>query len=296
MAGVGEDDLAGGGVEDREQAGHEHPGGHLRDQQRVRAAEDLGRGVAAAGLGSQDRMRPGHDERGRHALVGDIADRDADAPAGHLDEVVEVAADSPRRTVVGRDLPFGQVRQLARQELLLDQGGDPHLLLQALAFGGFLGLLANELGDADRRRGLGGERRQQAAIVRRVVLLGQARPQIERPDQLALGDQRHDQCHAGRPKVRHGRRVQFELRELDRTGGSLEVGEERIGLGDVHGDRIGLGGTRGGRRRWSGRRGGVGRMVVSTEEAADRAGQCCHLVPHAGGWASGNRYGVVEGR
>ena len=52
-------------------------------------------------------------------------------------------------------------------------------------------------GDADRRRGLGGQGRQQAPIVGRVVLLGQARPEVERADQLALRDQRHDEGDAG---------------------------------------------------------------------------------------------------
>ncbi len=110
-----------------------------------------------------------------HALVGHVADGDPDPAAGHLDEVVEVAADGARRAVVGGDLPLRQVRQLARQELLLDERRDAHLLLEALALGGLGGLLADELGDADGRGGLGGERRQEAAVVGRVVLLGQAR-------------------------------------------------------------------------------------------------------------------------
>ena len=109
-----------------------------------------------------------------HALVGDVADGDADPPVAHLDEVVEVATDRPRRTVVRGDLPFGQVGQLARQELLLDERRDAHLLLEPLAFGGLGGLLADELGDADGRRGLGGEGGQQATVVGGVVLLGQS--------------------------------------------------------------------------------------------------------------------------
>ncbi len=125
-----------------------------------------------------------------------------DAPAGHLDEVVEVATDRPRRAVVGGDLPLRQARQLARQELLLDQGRDAHLLLQALALGGFVRLLADELGDADRGRGLGGERREEPAVVGRVVLLREPRAEVERADQLALGDERHDQRHAGRRAAR----------------------------------------------------------------------------------------------
>jgi hypothetical protein len=139
---------------------------------------------------------PGHHQGRRHTLVGDVADGDPDAPTGHLDEVVEVAADRTRRAVVGGHLPLRQVRQLARQELLLDQGGDPHLLLEALALRGLGGLLADELGDPDGGRGLGGEGRQQASIVGRVVLLGEARSEVEGADQLPLRDQRDDEGDA----------------------------------------------------------------------------------------------------
>jgi hypothetical protein len=36
---------------------------------------------------------PRHDERGGDALVGDVADDDADAAFAEVDEVIEVAAD-----------------------------------------------------------------------------------------------------------------------------------------------------------------------------------------------------------
>ena len=142
-------------------------------------------------------MRAGHDEGRRDALVGDVADDDTDAALAKVDEVVEVAADDARRAVVRGDLPLGQVRQLAREELLLDQLRDLELLLVALALGGLGGLLADELRDADGGRGLGGEGREEAAVVGGVVLLGQARAQVERPDQLALRDERDDERDAG---------------------------------------------------------------------------------------------------
>ena len=54
VPGVGDDDPARRRVEDREQAGHEHPGRHLRHQQVVGAGQDLARRVAAGGLGAED--------------------------------------------------------------------------------------------------------------------------------------------------------------------------------------------------------------------------------------------------
>ena len=80
------------------------------------------------------------------------------------------------------------------------------------------GLLADELRDADGRRGLGGERRQQAAVVGRVVLLGQPRAEIERADQLALRDERHDERDARLAQVADRRRVELEARDVDRPG------------------------------------------------------------------------------
>ncbi len=247
-------------------------------------------------------MRAGHHQRGRDALVGHVADSDADPPAGHLDEVVEVATDRAGRTVVRGDLPLRQVRQLARQELLLDQGRDAHLLLEPLALGGLVRLLADELRDADRRRGLRGEGRQQAAVVGRVVLLGQPRAEVERADQLALGDERHHERHARLAHRAERRRVQLEPGDLDRAGRGLEVGEQRVRLGDVDGDRgpVVRGRRRAGRHGLDGdlvRLRGAGGVALASQEAADRAGQLGHVGVTVVGVSSGNRYGrAVCGR
>ena len=98
-----------------------------------------------------------------------------------------------------------QVRQLSRQELLLDEGRDAHLLVEALALGGFMGLLTDQLRDADGRRGLGGEGRQEAAIVGGVLLLRKPRAEVERADQLALRDERDDERDARLAQRRDGR-------------------------------------------------------------------------------------------
>ena len=86
--------------------------GHLRDEQVVRVLEDLRGRHQPRRIAAQDAVGPGHDQRSRHALVGDVADDDPDPPVGQLHEVVEVATDRAGRPVVGGDLPVGQVRQL----------------------------------------------------------------------------------------------------------------------------------------------------------------------------------------
>ena len=233
---VREHEAPGVGLEDAVQAGHEHAGRHLGREQLVRPGEDLAGLDEPGRLGAQDRMCPGHHERGGNALVGDVAHDDADASLAEVDEVVEVAADDPGRAVVRGDLPLREVGQLARQELLLDELRDLELLLVALALGGLGGLLADELRDTDGGRGLGGERRQQPAIVGRVVLLRQPRAEVECPDELALGHQRHDERDAAASQLVERRGRELEAREVDRTGCGLEVGEERIGLRDLHRD------------------------------------------------------------
>ena len=225
-------------------------------------------------------MRPGHDQRRRDALVGHVADGDPDPPAGHLDEVVEVASDRPSRAVVGGDLPLWQSRKHTGQELLLDERGDAHLLLETLALDGLAGLLADELGDADGGGGLGGQGRQKASVVRRVVLLGQARAQVERADQLALRDERHDEGDAGLAHRSDRRRVEFQLGDLHRAGGRLQVGHQRIRLGDVDrdGDNVAGGDRKDGfgrdLRRWIE---GAWSDLLASQEPADRTGAFGHV-------------------
>ena len=134
----------------------------------------------------------------------------ADAAVGQRYHVVEVAADLAGWAIVGGHLPSRQVGQLLGQEVLLDQPGDLELLLEALPGDGLRLLLADELGDAQGRRRLGREVVEQLAVVGGVVLLGQARPEVERADQLALGDERHDELHAGGLELAQRRRVELE--------------------------------------------------------------------------------------
>ena len=179
-----------------------------------------------------------------HALVGHVADHEADLAVGQRDHVVEVAADLARRPVVGGHLPAGQLRELLGQEVLLDQLGDLELLLEALAGGGLGLLLAHELADPQRRRGLRGEVVEQLAVVGGVLLLGQPRAEVEHADQLALADQRDGELDAGRLQLGQRRRVELQRLDVDRPAGALQVGEQRVVGCDVDRRRIAAGRAR----------------------------------------------------
>ena len=100
--------------------------------------------------------------------------------------------------------------------MLLDQPRDLELLLEALARRRLGLLLAHELADAQRRRGLGGEVVEQLAVVGGVVLLGQARAEVEHADQLALADERHGELDAARLQRAQRGRVELERVDVDR--------------------------------------------------------------------------------
>ena len=178
--------------------------------------------------GAQHAPRGRHHHRGRDALVGDVADDDADLAVGQLEEVVEVAADLAGRLVVRVELPAGELGQHAREEVLLDQLRDAELLLDALARRGLGRLPPDELGHLQRRRGLRGERVEQPLVVGRVLLVGEPRAEVERADQLAARDERHDERDAGRPERVDGRRLELEPLDLDRAAGGLEVRDQRV--------------------------------------------------------------------
>ena len=122
-----------------------------------------------------------------------------------------------------------------------------------------------------------GEVLEELAVVGGVLLLGQARAQVQHPDQLALADERHGQLDAGRLHRRQRRRVELERLHVDRAAGALEVGEERVVGRDVDRGRLGLG-----RRRGRRGRGGV-RLGRAAAEPADGA---------EGGGGEADRHGV----
>src|SRR5215218_5237837 len=145
-----------------------------------------------------------------------------------LQEVVEVAAYLAGWLVVCRYIPAAELGHRLGQQGLLDQARDPELLLNALALLGLLLLLADELGDLHRRCCLGGQVVEELPVVGRVLLLGEARPQIEKPDQLALAHQGHDHLDCGFLHGPEGRRIQIELVDLDHPGSAGEVSHDRV--------------------------------------------------------------------
>ena len=186
-----------GRVEHEVEARDEHLLRDIRAEEIVDALEHLaGRDHPLAG-GTQQASCSRHHHGGRHALVRDVADEDGDMPVWQLEEVVEIAAHLAGGLVVRRHLPAGKVRQDPREEVLLDQLGDLELLLDPLARPRLCGLLLDELGDLEGGGGLGREAVEEALVVRRVLLVGEARAEVESADELAAADQRHDERDAG---------------------------------------------------------------------------------------------------
>src|SRR5215213_370585 len=153
-------------------------------------AETLG-GGAQHGAGRR------HNQRGGHALVRHVPHDDPEMAVLEFEKVVEVSSYLARWAVEVRYIPAGYLGHTLGQEGLLDQARDPELLLDALALLGLLLLLADELGYLHSRCCLGGQVVEELPVVGRVLLLGESRTEVEKPDQLALAHQRHDHLDIG---------------------------------------------------------------------------------------------------
>ena len=170
---------------------------------------------------AQHAPRGGHHHRGRDALVGDVADDDADLAVGQLEEVVEVAADLAGRLVVRVEVPAGQARGSSRGRKFCWISCATRSSCSMRSRDARLGrLAAHELGHLQRRRGLRGERVEQPLVVGRVLLVGEPRAEVERADQLAARDERHDQRHARGAQRVDGGRLQLEPVDLDHAAGA----------------------------------------------------------------------------
>ena len=126
VAGVGQDEAAVGGVEERVDAGHDLLVGQLEDQL-VEVGEHLGRLEVEGGEGPDRGTELAHRGRSPHPSAHHVADDQGRPPAAHADDVVPVAAHvDPRgaRDVAVAHLERGDVGQLVGQQLALqDQGG-----------------------------------------------------------------------------------------------------------------------------------------------------------------------------
>ena len=203
---------------------------HRSSLARLRTAPGSTRRGASA---AQDAVGGGHHHRGRHALVGDVADHEPDAALGQRDEVVEVAADLACRPVVRGDGPTLRRGGLLREELLLDELGDLQLVVDPLAGSRLLGAVPHEVGDADGRRRVAGQVVEQAAVIEAVRTLAAAGPEVQHADQLALGHERHHDLDAGRAHRVEGGRLEVEVLDRDGARVLLQVEEQRVVLGDV---------------------------------------------------------------
>jgi hypothetical protein len=230
-----------------------------------------GRGI------SQQRVRAGHDQRGRDALVGDVADHEHDPAVRQRDEVVEVAADRPGRPVERGHVPARQVGQLLGQELLLDDLGDLELLLDPLPLAGFGLLLPDQLADPHGGGRVAGQRVEQPQVIGRVAAFGPSWAQTEQADQAARRDQRDHQDHAGGLQGLQRRGLQLQPGDVHRAGRAEQVADQRIVGGQV---QLGSGRHHARRRRDDGGGGRGG----ATQPAA-----------HPGGGADARTRGALAG-
>ena len=280
-------DVAGGRVDHEVEAGDEHLLRDVRAEEVVDALEHLARRDDPLAGGAQQAPGRRHHHRGRDALVGDVADDHRDLPVGQLEEVVEVAADLAGRLVVRRHLPAGKVGQHAREEVLLDQRRDLELLLDPLARPRLCRLLLHELRDLESRGGLRREPVEEALVVGRVLLVGEPRPEVERADELAAADQRHDERDAGLAECRDAGRLELEALDVDRSARALEVRDEWVVRRDLDARCLD------GRDRGGDLLGRLGRLrgATSAGDLAPGLCKCSHLTVLCRASASRDRYG-----
>ena len=233
VAGVGVAQPARRRLEDRVEAGDEHVPRDVAVEEAVRTREHRRGRDEARRVTTQDAAGRRHHQRRRHAVPGDVADHERDLAVRELDKVIEVAAHLARRAVVRGDLPALELGQALGKELLLDELRDLKLLLESLASADLGLLLAHELRDPHRRRGLTGELVEKAAVLARVLLVGEPRSELEEPDELSLADERDDELAPPGTERPHRGRIQLELVQAHGTAGLGEVRKERVVRGDV---------------------------------------------------------------
>ena len=229
VAGVGEPEAPGRRLEDAVQAGDEHLRRHVRAQVLVDPLEHRARVDQPLRGGPQHAAGRRHHQRGRDALVGDVADDEAD-PAVRRAGSRRRSRRRPRGPAGSRRRPASPARSgssLGRKFCWISRATSSSCSKRCRVAASAC-CCADQLADPQGRRRLGGQVVEQLAVVGGVLLLRAARTEVEHADQLALADQRHGQLDAGRLHGAAAPGVQLERLDVDRTGRALQVGQQRV--------------------------------------------------------------------
>ena len=188
---------------------------------------------------AQHAPRRGHHHRGRHALVGDVADHDADLAVRQLDEVVEVAADLARGPVVGGDCQPGRSGSASAGSSAgsASRRAAPARSARATAPPPPAGARAGRPAAPARP----GRRASRAACGRRSSTSWSERrgPRLSRPISSPwLTSGTTSFTPAARSASSAGESSSSSV-ELDRAGRALEVGDDRIVRRDLDRARVG---------------------------------------------------------
>ena len=162
-------------------------------------------------------MDHAHDERGRHALAGDVAHHDRDAAVNGAEDVVEVAAHLLGGPVDGRQTDGLPGLGSRREQLGLHLAGDLQLQLQASA--------SHVSAKAEARGHDGREQGQRAAAVDGEV------PADGPDDRGVSNDERRCDLHGYQRAPRgRGTRSRGRRREKDGQGGRVDGKDLHHGL------------------------------------------------------------------
>ncbi len=239
VAGVGVAQPAAGGVQHGEEGG----GKLLRRRPPVEEAReadaDLVRRQSVLDRSGGEGLERGGEQRGGHALAGDVGDHQHQlaivCPRHHL---VVVAGHHPRRKVGAVELPARDRRQLARQQGHLNAAGERQLLLQAPTL---LGLQHQpQVAQVERRDRR--ERHQQLQILLRELAHVQAGFEDDHAQRPLRAEQRRgdEAAHAGEEDARRlgeahvGQRVEHQGRHV-LLGDLAHQAAGEAHLGDVAG-------------------------------------------------------------
>jgi hypothetical protein len=80
-------------------------------------------------LSCESHLEHGGNQRGRHAMTGDVGHQNADAPVVHNQKIVKVSGDGAHGYITRNDFQAGEAGHFARQNGRLDLVGDLQLLI-----------------------------------------------------------------------------------------------------------------------------------------------------------------------